>query len=441
MNEEFGMTVVLELTDAQKLGQHVYHLITTGDKGAALVAAQRGWAGFPEVVLAETPSGPMTFEKLAVILSADLGVSAAPAEQEEQEESVPVAEPEFYRPASLGKKVPVPAVAPVSVAPAVMPVSPAPVAATSAIVIERTAADGTIIVTDKSMPKLKPLIGHLGWEWAKRGFLYLGDRDTTPNMVAINATVSVLSAAGLLVSSTVSGMEPARPVSPAPTARRRAAAPTRRQLAAQNSRVPVSAPPVSAPVAPVAPVFRQPVSVPAAAPVSAPAGAAGASPDVIAVMMQQMQAMQEQMAEILRGGAPAAVVAPVAPVSAVPVSPATMSLEASLAGLIDSKKAEQIAKVEALTWQFRVADGASNRHTARELRSELRSRVGDWWTHHHAGSVTFSVMVDTETPGVLHVKVSAAGGDVAATKLSEQVVGTALTVRGIWSRSTTKRDV
>jgi hypothetical protein len=439
-----NVTTTATLSDAQKLGQEVYHLITQGHKGAALIAAKRGWRDFPAEVLASTPKGDMTFERLTVILSAELGETAEPAAPvESAPAAAPVsAAPEFYRPASLDNPaVPVSAapVAPVSA----VPVSAAP-AAVSTVLIERTATDGTIIRYDRTMPKLLPLIGQIGWKNAKRGFLYLGDRDTAPNMAAIDLTLATLHQAGVRSASSVTGAEPARPVSAPPAApARRAAAPTRRQSARKASPVTVrqmSAPPVSAapvsPAAPVAPVFQAP------APVSAPpaAPAAPALDPAIAMMMEQMAAMQAQIAALAGLPAPAAPVAPVAPVSAVPVSPATLSIEETLASLIDTKKSEQLAKVESLTWQFRVAEGANVRHTAREMRQELAERVAGWWSHHHLGSVTFSVMVDRETPGVLHVKVNAAAGEITPTKLSEQVVGTILTVRGIKSRSTTKRD-
>lgn len=428
------------MTPGQKLCDEVLHMVRQGHFGVALKGAQRGAREFPD----ERLPGDTTFDRLCTLLADKIpGASATPAEPEESVHSA--AEP-------VVAPVSAPVVAPVSAAP-VMPISVAPVStASAAIVIERTVDDGTIIRLYDSTPKLMPLIGSkvrpdLGWKYAKRGFLYLGDRDTAPNVQVIAATLGVLAQNGVLASSTVRGDEAARPVSAVPVSARPVSArpaarrqPTRREAARYNSPVTVRQVSPAAPVAPAVPVFVQP----AAAPVSAPVAVPAMDPLLAQVMAQmaQMQQVQQQMLASLAGGqAPAApVAAAVAPVAAVVAEVDVLSAEDVLASLIDQASAEVVAEVESLTWTFRVAAGESARSTGEALRRALGvNGVSGWWAQSNLGQVTFGVLPDRVNRGVLHVRVKAASGaKLSPRKIAKQVLGVALSVHGIAGTSTMK---
>lgn len=427
------------ITPAQQLGLTVTSLVQAGDLGAALIAAERGWRDYPTESLG---SRGATFEQLAVGIASRIpGRAAAPAvpgPEASQAETDAWVAAEVAKPVGARTGVgPVSGVpldvvaAPVSAVPAsAVPASAVPASAVPMqvpVVIERTGTDGTIIRLAKGMPMLKDILMPLGWGLARRGFFYASDRDTEPNMGLVRDTIAALEAAGIYVTSSVRGDEPARPVSAVPASAVPAATrkPTRRERSVTRN-APVTVRQISAPPAPV--------SAPPAAPVSAPAAPVGG--DMLAAMMQQMQAMQQQIIALATGTAPAAPAPVSAPpasvlaevsVSAVPDSNPAADLDAMIANLVD----ERLDKVRELTWMFKVAQGASAQKTVKELRSVLAERVGSWWPAQRRGSVTFGAFVDNNHARVIHVRVKAVGGDVTAGTLTAQVKGVALTVHGV----------
>lgn len=387
-------------------------LVSQGHLGAALVAASRGWRDFPDAVFG---SAGATFRQLTVGIASRIpGAVAAPAPAEES----------------------VAAVAQVSA----IPVSAVPVSAPAAqiaapsegvnVLISRSADEGTIIVRPRS-EHVENVLKPLGWKWAKRGWFFLGDRDTAPDMAGISATVAALSSAGYQVASEVRGDEAARvrPVSakPAvtPVVRGRRTAATRRETVARQAR-PVSAMPVSA-----APVNAAPVNAAPVSPAVAPA-------DPLSMIMAQLAAMQADIVALKTGG-PAPAPAPVVVAAAVaeaPVSAPVSSVEDVLASLLS----EELTKLLGMTWMFKVAPGASARKTVRELRSVLAATIGTWWPAQRKGNVSFGAYIDENHSNVIHVKVKAAAGQVTPGILAKQVVGVCLTVHGIGGQ-TVKSDL
>ena len=376
-----------------------------------MIAAERGWRDYPAETLG---SRRATFEQLAVGIASKIpGRVAAPAAPE------------------VDSDAPVSA-APVSAAPvSAAPVNAVPVPVPAPVVIERTDTDGTIIRLVKGMPMIKDFLLPLGWKFARRGFMYLGDRDSAPNMSVINDSIATLQDAGIYVTSSVRGDEPARPVSAVPASAVPvsvpvvARKPTRRERSVSRN-APVTVRQVSAAPARVV--------LPDEVPVSAPVAPVGG--DVLAMMMQQMQAMQQQIMALATGAAPVApapvAVAPVTvpaevSVSAVPDMNPAADLDAMIANLVD----ERLDKVRELTWMFKVAQNASAQKTVKELRSVLAERVGSWWPAQRRGSVTFGAFVDGNTARVIHVRVKAVAGNVSAGTLAAQVKGVALTVHGV----------
>lgn len=409
------------VSKADLLVNEVTTLVAQGDNGAALIAAARGWRDFPDATFG---SKGATFEQLAVGIATRIpGAVATPAEPEAESASVAAVVPVSAVPVSA---VPVSAV-PISAVPVSAPAAAVAAPQLAGVVeIARTADEGTIIRIAWT-GHLSEILLPLGWNWAKRGWFFLGDRDTQPNMWAIGQSDTALAAAGYTVVNQVRGDEPARvrKSSAKPEAAVRPRKPTRRQTVAQTRR-PVSAAPVQVRQVSAPPMV--PVSAPPVAPVSVvPVAAAG---DPLSLIMQTLAAMQANNAAMqadivaLKSGGPA----PVAAVAAVvPVSAPAQSSDDVLASLLS----EELSKVLGMTWMLKVAPGASSRKTVKDVRVTLANTIGTWWPAQHKGNVTFGVYADDNHANVIHVRIKAAAGQITPGILTKQVVGVALTVHGI----------